>query len=171
MQEKIREMNMGSPLCMNIATAFNDVCHMLQCSNRHFFDGNAKSVGSLFNESKTCHIQMLEVFTPACFSVRLLKSRAGETNVWQQHFSPDLFQQFKDEFKEFYANNFKPIQDSITLQDDALYVLRDGNDFFRCRVLVTRWVKHSQLIVFLYTFCHLLKFLLATSLESIKKYH
>lgn len=136
-------MNMESPLCMNIATAFTDVGHILQCSNRHFFDENAKSGRSLFNESKTCQIQMLEVFTPACFSIRLLKSRAGETNEWREHFSLDAFQQFEEQFKEFYANNFKPIQDSNTLKDNALYVLRDGNEFYRCRILVRRWVKHS----------------------------
>lgn len=131
-------MHIKAPLCMNIATTISDVGHMLQCEYRHCFVGETKSHRSLFDKSKTCQIELLEVFTPACFSVRLIKSRAEGTSQWEEHFSPDFFRQFNEELKKFYTEHFISIKNSNKLDENALYVLRDGLEFFRCRVLGTR---------------------------------
>ncbi|XP_055296420.1 putative ATP-dependent RNA helicase TDRD12 [Sitodiplosis mosellana] len=133
--DKLRRMHLDAPLCLNITTAYTDVGHLIDCENRHCFDDYAKYGESVFQEPRTSQVQILEVFSPVCFSVRILKSRGTETNEWQQHFSPDAFRQFNKEFTKLYANDFAPVYDSSKLNDNALYVLRDGNEFYRCRIL------------------------------------
>lgn len=141
-QEKLRRMNSAAPLCMDIATTYTNVGHLLDCKYRHCFENSVKCGESVFAEPKTCQIQILEVLSPVCVSVRLIKSKGTETNDWQQHFIPDSFEQFNEEFTKFYASNFAVV-DATEINDNKLYVLRDGIDYYRCRIFTKRWVEHT----------------------------
>lgn len=130
-------MNMEASLCMNIATAFTDVGHMLQCQHRHIFGGHSNPHQSFFNEPKRCQVELLQVFSPQCFSVRLIQFKTAN-NEWQQYYVPELFQQFCEQFTHFYAHNFTSIDNANKINDEELYVLRDGDNFFRCQILPRR---------------------------------
>lgn len=123
---------------MDIATAYTNVGHLLDCKYRHFFGNSVKCGESVFTEPKTCQVQILKVLSPVCVSVRLIKSKGTAMNDWIQHFMPDSFEQFNKEFTKFYAINFAPIHDVTEINNNKLYVLRDGNNYYRCRIFTKR---------------------------------
>lgn len=138
-------MNAEAPLCLSIVDSFINHGHLLECKNRHFLRPVTESSKSFFIEPKECQLQILYVFSPAWFSVRILKYKDVDTNEWTDYNLTDSVQEFHEKFNEFYANEFIPIQNSTDIHIDGLYVLRNGNKFSRCRIIAKKYNKHFQI--------------------------
>lgn len=132
-QEHGQKMNFEAPLCMEIASFFTNPGHLLHCKNRHVFRNETHPSNSIFNRPKTCQIEVLHVFSPACFSVRITAYRDTETNEWNEQHLVKIFEKFNEEFNAFYTNDFQTVQGSVDI--DKLYVIRIGDKFMRCRIV------------------------------------
>lgn len=131
-QNMFYRTNAAAPLCIEVVNSFQNIGHLLECSDRHFF----KSNDHIATELKQYRVKILQVFSPAWFTIRLLQSRGlNLDNEWTDCNSAHLFEKFNTEFKEFYAQSFAPLDNACEINIDALYVFKDGSDFFRCKIL------------------------------------
>lgn len=119
---------------MDIANSFKNIGHLFDCKNRHSFEHEPNT--SAYTKPKTCQFEILETFSPAWFAVRIIRSRESRSNEdWNDQYSAESFQQFNKQFNEFYAKDFEPVQSPFEINNNELYVFRNGDEFFRCRIV------------------------------------
>lgn len=131
-------MNADAALCTDFVNSFQNLGHLLECKNRHFFKPVTSSIASSFTKPKECLVEILYVFSPARFSVRILKYKDVKSMDWKEFNSVDSFKKFTNDFKEFYAKNFTPVQNVSDIHIDGLYVLKHDNGFSRCRIIAKK---------------------------------
>lgn len=127
-------INADSPICLDISTNFKSISHMLDCQHRHFFKPELVPNAPKFVENSLCNVEILNVLSPISFEVRIhhLKDSQGNLFAWNPAKS---FDQFNKELNEFHAKSFTPVPNISNADRNALYVLRKGDKFTRCKIL------------------------------------
>lgn len=136
-QTLARKMNADAVLCTDTPFSFINLSHLNECKNRHFFKSVENPGESLFAEPKVCKIEILQVLSPAWFSIRITSYKDVGLDAWKVYNSADSFEKFNAEFQQFYKNGFDPIEQASDLDCNTMYTLRDGKKFSRCRILVS----------------------------------
>lgn len=124
-------MNGNESLCTDIAAHFTHVGHMLNCKNRHFL--SPRTDPKLYRLRPSCKVEILDVLSPICFTVRILEYKNNYC-VWVPQES-DSLKRFSECLNTFYAKSFEPVQNAAELNKTDMYVMRDGMQFWRCQVL------------------------------------
>lgn len=135
-QSLARNMNANAPLCIYTPFSFINLSHLTECKNRHFFKSIENPGASLFAEPKVCQIEILQVLSPAWFSIRITSYKDVGSDHWTVYNSANAYEKFNAAFQKFYEDAFDPIQQASDLNRNTLYTLRDGKKFSRCRIMV-----------------------------------
>lgn len=131
-------MNDEAALCIDTPLSFVNFNHLIECRNRHSFKDVEDCSESVFTDPKECQLEILRVLSPAWISVRITDYKDVGSTDWLEYHSCRSFDEFNTAFEQFYATAFEPIQNPSELAHKMLYVLRDGDKFSRCRIMVNK---------------------------------
>lgn len=130
-QDLFRRLNLDAPLCIHIVHSFRNIGHLVECNKRHSFKPDER----ILNEVTQYRIKILHAFSPAWLTVRLIQSKNLNSPEWTDCNSAHLFDNFTAELNAFYLKSFKPIENTEDIIMDSMFVFRDGENFFRCKVI------------------------------------
>lgn len=129
-----RNMNADAPICLEIASNFKNIDHLLECKYRHCFKPEMVPNVPKFVENTQCLVELLNTLSPISFEMRIHKYK-DSNGIWCTWNSSDRFDKFSKELNEFYAKSFILVQNVSDVDGNALYVLRKGDKFMRCTIL------------------------------------
>lgn len=136
-QEIAQKLNADAPLCVDIASNFTNVGHLIKCKNRHLFQSLSAPQNARFPPDARCLVEIQHVISPVYFTVRILKLKDAN-GIWCHWNFADSFHEFSADLNEFYSKSFVPLQNTSGVDMNRLYVVRIGNQFLRCKILDTK---------------------------------
>lgn len=129
-----RNLNVDSPMCLDILANFANPNHLLNCTSSHCVKSDSIPKEPRFTKNTQCLVQVLHAVSPIWFDVRIHKYK--DSNVgWCDWQSGEQFDKFKEDLNEFYKKFFVPVQTISEDDKNSLFVLRKGAQFLRCKIL------------------------------------
>lgn len=130
----VRNMNADSPICHDISSNFSNICHLLECNDRHYLTPDMIPKVPKFVENTQCQLELQSALSPVSFEMRIHQYK-DSNGIWCAWNSADKFDDFSKELNEFHAKSFNLVENVSDANRNALYVLRKGNTFMRCMIL------------------------------------